>query len=93
MTADELSDEQLAVLAAVRDGREPELRDVHQTLVDDEDTQFTHSPDYGDNYYNDERERVQKLLHELKDEGLADVDGRGNPWYLTAAGREAVDGV
>ncbi|UPV99066.1 hypothetical protein M0R88_11065 [Halorussus gelatinilyticus] len=66
----------------------PELRHVHQRLVDDDETQFTHSPDYGDNYYNDERERIQERLQELQDEGLVAVDGRGKPWRVTADGEQ-----
>lgn len=89
MVHQDLTSEQRTVLKTLVENPESLLREVHQALVDNEDTEFTYSPDYGEGF-NEERFRVQEKLNELQKMGLARVEGRGKPWYPTKEGKTAL---
>lgn len=72
-------------------GESKQLQQVHEALANDNQSSFIHSPPPRAGYWNEERHEVQKLMQELRSRELVDVDGRGNPWYLTKKGKEIAE--
>jgi len=89
MKMTELNRDQRATLKALVENPGLYLRDIHQALVDREETRFQYSPDPGTGW-NEERHEVQTLLYELEDMGFAEVEGKGKPWYPTTDGMKII---
>lgn len=82
----ELTHKQETVLEAIVEDHPSLLREIHDTAVDIKGSPYQYSPEYGETW-NEERREIQGLVYELREFGLATVDGRGKPWTPTAQGR------
>lgn len=92
MAHHDLSTERRNVLKALKNRQGSPLREIHQAVVEVEDSRFVFSPPHGDGW-NDERWAVRDHLHALKDEGLAWHDENPYPWYLTDKGKRVADSM
>lgn len=80
--------EQQNILKALDENPDLQLREIHQHLVAKEDSQFVHSPEFGEKY-NDER-FIVKALVEILNEKKDFVTYESRSWSLTKRGRERV---
>ena len=90
----ELTDDHREILRFLTDAdgddELPELADVHDYLVELEETSFIASPEWGDGW-NSERRAVQTHLRRLEATDFTSTNGKGHGWSITAAGRILID--
>lgn len=85
MTEPELNEEHQNILTVLQKTPDLRLREIHNALVELENSKFQHSPDFG-NGWNDERREVRSLRDDLANRGLVTNDYQ--QWSLTSEGRK-----
>lgn len=87
MSSADLTTEHKNILRTLREHHGLHLREIHQALVETENSRFRESPDYGDGW-NQERWKIKELRDELAEQGLITNDYQ--TWSLTQTGREVL---
>lgn len=85
MTETNLSEEHENVLSVLRESPRSRLREIHDELVAMDNSQFVHSPEFGEGW-NGERREVRELIYDLNDQNL--ITNNYQQWHLTKEGRD-----